>query len=251
MNIDTTARIKRQETKITKPDFALVFYNTADSDVAITKHDFDADNNLKQGMIINPEKLASIINENKASKSQKAESHISIIPQNLIFEDYDTVVWYQPSVFHPMWFRLSSKKPFMLRVNWPTLLFIAKKNSNHLRVLTLDSNERPTMDSMTYTTPLPNLNSANVLCQGSAPLPKVKDSSTIGLMQETLYESAFENFRHDKALKGKSSVHSGIDFWKEKASKQDRLNPKVELNEFATLGDVLTNRMNEVFFCNK
>lgn len=238
------------------PDFALVFYNTPNNGIAITRHAFYNDQ-MQAGVIIDQAQVFSLLQEkrNQATQEQLNEIKqaggevVNLMPVNVLFEDDDFIVWHRESRRMPMWFRLNGQSPFALDVIWPPLLFMVKKSSDALTILALDTDERPTLDSMTYWAPMGNIYQAHNLCQGSAPLPNERSINNIPEMEATFYESAFDSFKHSYIFKGANEI-SGKEFWQKKQATGEAVNAKVELFPCVTLREILENRGNRQFFMN-
>lgn len=249
MNVNTAPRLdEKKDTERTKPEFSLVFYKTP-TGYAVTRHNF-VEEVMQTGSIMNfDEVLATLGTLNKTNKAakkkvaakkvEKGESLISLIPQNVLLDDDNMIVWHTPSRHAPMWYRLSGKQPFALDVKWPPLLFIVCKAKKKMYVKALGNDERPTLDSMTYFAPLANVFNGHGLCQGSAPLPSELNTATITLMEDTLYKSAFDGFKHDKVYVPTADTPDEITFWKKKESTGLPVDAKTELHASETLGKTL------------
>ncbi|MDF4421875.1 hypothetical protein [Vibrio parahaemolyticus] len=257
MHISRHTNISKKETpKEPTPDFALVFYDTPENGIAITRHAFHNDQ-MQAGVIIDQAQVFSLLQDKRQQATQKQEKEIkqaggeaiSLMPTNVLFEDADNIVWHQPSRKMPMWFRLHGQSPFALDVTWPALLFMVKKSGDSLTILALDTNERPTLDSMTYWAPMGNVYAAHNLCQGSAPLPKERTIYNIAEMEATFYESAFDSFKHNYIFKG-AKDSSGEKFWQKKQASGEAVNAQEELYPCVTLREILENRGDRAFFQN-
>lgn len=249
MNVNTAPRLdEKKDTERTKPEFSLVFYKTP-TGYAVTRHNF-VEEVMQTGSIMSFDDVLSTLGTlNKAKvaakkkvadkKVAKGQSLVSLLPQNVLLDDEDMIVWHTPSRQAPMWYRLSGKQPFALDVKWPPLLFIVSKAKKTMYVKALGSDERPTLASMTYFAPLANVFNGHALCQGSAPLPSELSTATITLMQDTIYKSAFDGFKHDKVYIPTADTPEAITFWKKKESTGMPVDAKTELHESETLGKTL------------
>lgn len=251
MNVNKAPRLDiQQETEITKPEFSLVFYKTP-TGYAVTRHNF-VEEVMQTGSIMSFDDVLSTLGtlntakveakkKATAMKSAKGESVVSLLPQNVLFDDEEMIVWHTATRQAPMWYRLSGKQPFALDVKWPPLLFIVNKVRKKMYVKALGSDERPTLDSKTYFAPLANVFGKHTLCQGSAPLPSELSAATITLMEDTIYKSAFDGFKHDKVYIPTADTPDEITFWKKKESTGMPVDAKTELHESETLGKTLEN----------
>ena len=248
--IDKTVYIQQAaETKPTTPVFSLVFYSTP-SGTAVTRHAFKNEQMLT-GEILDSDTVLELLTEfkkeelnNQADRNSMNGEEVSLIPSNLLFEDSSTLVWFQPSRIARMWFRLSGSEPFSLSVEWTSTLFLLEKQTKKLRVMSVDSNERPTLDTMTYWSPYANIYETLNLCQGSAPLPQIIDRSTITEIENTFYDSAFDSFLNKKLFKKATKTTDGITFWKEKQANGKSVDVANELFPFVPLREILKNRKN-------
>lgn len=239
MNVSEQVDIQESNGSLeTKPDFSLVFYKSSTEVRFITRHGFKG-NIMQEGEIINEDDLIKALSSKKG-KTDKQDN--VLINASLLLDNSNHLMWHSPSRNHSMWFRLNGKKPFRLVVEWTSLMFYVNKKTRVLRVFALENNDRPTLDSNLYWCPLSNVYYDHRLCQGSAPLPSKIDGTTITEIENTLYDSAFDGFKHTHLFKSKKDNEAGgVAFWENKAKNNSSVDVKNELNVFATLEDVLNN----------
>lgn len=243
MNISSTENVlSRKDPIITKPEFSLVFYSSNDSNTYVTKHDFEGEVML-EGSIVDLDDILEAIKP-QANQSEKV---LKLIPENLLFESDKLMVWHSAPCKLPMWFR-GDGKPRRYDVNWPSLLFVVNKKSKTLYLYTLDTDQRPSYDSMTYWSPLANVYEKHNLCQGSAPLPAKLNSDAISDIEKTVYMSAFSGFKHSKIFKKTITVSNlqkdGETFWMEKEKEDGKVNPAEELYAYKTVREVIEGFLN-------
>ncbi len=233
-----------------KPVFGLVFYKSQ-SGYAVTRHEFHGER-MQSGVIVDTDavikELEKIKDTNETAKQLEEQkdansapvSKYSLLPQNVLLENDRLLVWHTPAVKCPMWYRVSGTQPKALHnVTWTPLLFVLNKNRETLYVLALESDERPTLESITYYAPLANVFERHSLCQGSAPLPKQLNSGNLKAIEDTLYMSAFDGFKHDLSIKTSDQIPDQHAFWERKDMTGELVDVAKELNPYKTLSKVL------------
>ncbi|HFG1572347.1 TPA: hypothetical protein ACGFXZ_001316 [Vibrio cholerae] len=233
-----------------KPEFGLVFFDSPKG-YAVTRHEFHEEQ-MQGGVIIDTDAVIKLLEKvkdtNDAAKAAQAKEQAkgsevakySLIPQNVLLESDRLLVWHTPATKCPMWYRMSGTHPKALRnVTWTPLLFVLNKHRETLYVFALESDERPTLDTMTYYAPLANVFDSHYLCQGSAPLPKQLSSSNIQEIQDTLYMSAFDGFKHSLAIKLSDDIPDQRAFWDRKNLTGEMVDVANELYPYEKLSKVL------------
>lgn len=240
------------------PEFSLVFYSSTNGTL-ITRHGFDGEE-MKVGEIVNETQVFDLftdlktnqvkqgVRKQKANADAKGESSISLMPERVLFEDENFIVWHSPSRFQTMWFRLRGQKPMSYVVHWPSTIFFVDKFGRSLRIFTVESNNRPTLDTLTYLTPLGNIYPTHLICQGSAPLPNVKTNQNIVEMEDTVYASGFDGYHRTNMFLDEEFNENPVKYWKVKAESEEQVLPKKELTPFKTLREILENRADDKFF---
>ena len=249
-----------QELKAPVADFSLVFYNSPGGTL-VTRHCFSGEQ-MQAGQLINEEQLIDLftdlkneqvqqsVQKQQSKKTEDGVSSISLMPERVLYEDSNFIVWHSPSRYQAMWFRLSGEQPKSYHVHWPSTIFFVDKNGRSLRIFAIEGDQRPTLDTLTYLTPLGNIYKSHYICQGSAPLPKLKTNQNIVEMEDTVYRSGFDGYHRDNMFLNDEFNDKPVRYWKAKAESEEKVLPKEELTPFKTLRDILENRANTNFFEN-
>lgn len=242
MNVDNEAYLDVQNMSKPVAEFGLVFYKS-DRGYAITRHNF-VNETMQAGSIMDHDTVLSMLDDIKSkdsSANNNAENSFNIIPNNLLVNNHKALVWHSASRFAPMWFRLSGHKPFRLDVHYPPLLFMVNKKTRSMNIYALKNDERPTSDTITYNAPLANIFSNAKLCQGSAPLPALLDESTLTEIENTLYNSAFDGFKHKEIF---LENNDPVTFWKDLHKSGGKIDAEKELYAHLTLSELLSTEFN-------
>lgn len=222
--------------KTIKPLMALVVHGVdATSRVEfVTRHDIDNDI-IQEGSFVSPDAVINLL---------KSDSEPTLRYQSptIIAQSSEHLVWYKKSTISPMWFRIGSKSDNFI-VRWPTLLFVANKKKRSLKVFALDSDRYPEKDAPIYHAPLMNIGNDGEVCQGTAKLPDTICSSTIALIESTIYQSNFSHVNHTRTIKiaSKANVNNNdhFKFWKSRKSIDKRI-PKSKLVPIASLSGLFS-----------
>lgn len=222
-----------------RPSFAVVFYESCSDKtiVSATRHQVNKNNTLSIGRVISASQICNTFSDLNVGKDR---SSFECFPESVLYESADLLVWYKKRFVGDMWFRLG-KNPERLVVEWPPLLFIARKASPCLRVFALGSNKRPTKDTKLYHAPLMNIDAQGRLCQGTATLPRQITIGTISRSEETLLESQFTHVNHEHTLKIESTNSKHFAFWKAKSKKRKSPAQRVKVSELADTNCRLEN----------
>lgn len=223
-----------------RPSFAIVVYNDDRNGhtVCATRHQVRKDNTLSLGRVISAMQITKVfagLNTGQSSLSNQ------ILPEFILVDSPDRLVWYKRRFIGEMWFRVG-QKPECFVVEWTPLLFMADKERNSLRVFALGTNSRPNPETRLYHAPLMNINDFGDLCQGSAELPAEISVATIGACEASLIESQFTHVNHDRTLRRATSNAQHVEFWRNKSrtgvSNPQRVRSK-ELCPAGRLADLL------------
>lgn len=230
------AEIYRHEiVSVIKPSFAVVFHEESLSNrvVCATRHQVNSDTNtLSIGTIISAPQIAKSFSELKVEKSKKSTL---CIPENVIFDSDEILVWFKRRSVADMWFRHGSK-PMRLVVEWPPVLFAAMKKTQSMFVFALGKNSRPKDSSILYHAPFMNINDRGHLCQGTAHLPNNICTGTIHECESTLLDSQFTHVNHEYTFRHKTDNTNHFNFWKSKAKAKDKLPKRLTTKELSPTG---------------
>ena len=230
--------------KSASPDFAIVFYSGTIRQEFMTRHSFNAKCEMGIGELIDGEQLHSLVNnvDYKIKTEKKVKSIKQLIPENVLFDDFEQMIWYTKAQTRPMWFRFSGLAPFSCMVVWTPMLWSLNKTTKRLHIYALDSDQRPTLATSLYRPPLPNVNSEGYLCQGTAHLPADLNTSNIPNIEGTLFDSAFAHWWSNQPYQSfdpDAPIKDSLNFWR----KRDGKNMPVEAEELIPLHMIVNDLM--------
>lgn len=216
------------------PEFAVVFYALQGRKdvVAATRHSIGSDRKLSLGRVVSAPALIKQIQ--KLGQANDAPAN-TILPPTVLVANTECLAWYAPRFIGDMWFRLGSE-PKALRVEWPTLLYIADPAKRQLRVFALAKGSRPSAKTKVYHAPLMNINGEGELCLGTATLPANVAVDTISACEAAVVESQFTHVNHERTLKGRPENADHFAFWKSKAGSKKMPPSRVRASEMVSSG---------------
>lgn len=141
--------------------------------------------------VLEPGSLVSLEGVRELNKALSPVSGLELLPSHVLATNSEHLIWYEPARPRVMFYACSD--PLLTQLSGsnfpqPALLFIAGHRS--LRVLALDSNERPTPGSELYTAPYWNTSTRGV-CLGSTPLPESLSVNDTEGYSGSFFASAF------------------------------------------------------------
>ncbi len=242
------AEIYRHERiSVIRPSFAIVFHedSLSNSIVCATRHKVNPDTHtLSIGTIVSAPQIAKTFSELKVEKSKQ---NTVCIPENVIYESDQLLVWFKRRFVGDMWFRHGSK-PQRLNVEWPPLLFALLKKKQSMYVFALGKNSRPNENSVLYNAPFMNINERGHLCQGTAHLPIDLSTQSITECESTLFDSQFTHVNHEYTFRHKTDNKTHFSFWKSKAKTRSRVPVRLMTKELSLTGfnvqDFIQEHMN-------
>jgi len=222
-----------------RPRFAVVFHEDDDTNkiVCATRHQINTNNTLSLGRVVSASHISKAFSELNTGQSKQI---VSWLPESVLCDSSEYLVWYKRRFVGEMWFRVGSK-PESFTVEWPPLVFVANKSHRSLRVFTLPSNNRPTGRTRLYHAPLMNINSHGILCQGTAALPSQICIETIHHCESTLFDSQFTHVNHEFTLRKETSNKQHLDYWKGKAKNITQPAKRVSVKELKFTNSTLTD----------
>lgn len=226
------SHVTKVRTASLQAEFALVFTHAGEMTLA-TRHLIN-NNTLQAGKPVNPEQiLEDIVMDNKRMQQVEKDTPnaITFLPQNLLIENAQHIVWYQKSQSRPMWFCVG--RTLQLRVNWPAVLFIVNKRSRTMLTFALASNQRPRPSTRLYRAPFMNISGSGAFCLGSATLPEVINSDNLDQMETCLYDSNFTHI-NDQSLTHPcfSTNEKHLKMWRKLA----KTNKKIKVTDLPYIG---------------
>lgn len=230
---------------VVQPGFAVVFYEDSQSKMIVcaTRHQVNSETNtLGLGTIISPSQITKTFSELNIDKSKKHA--LSCIPEKVIFDSDDLIVWYTKRFIGDMWFRHGSK-PQRLVVEWPPLVFAAHKLNPALHVFALSKNTRPNEQTILFHAPLMNINDEGRLCQGTAHLPQDISINSIDECEATLFDSQFTHVNHEFTFKHETNNQTHFKYWKSKSRTRKQFPIRLTTNEMARAGLTLQEFIKE------
>lgn len=182
------------------PALALVISNVANCAVreAVSLHriaQLGGRQVIGSGRVLGSQELLSLVDKLRADGVPQEEG-ARMLPPQVLACGLERLAWYVPGGIRPMYFRCTALEG-VLRVPWPTLLFVA--NGSKLTLAALAHSRRPAPDDKVYRAPLMNHDARSGLCFGSNPVPQDADIDNIPVFEEAVYQSYFthQNDQHD------------------------------------------------------
>lgn len=182
---------------VVKPKFALIVYaNDQGTRTTMTRHGI-ANNQLKEGSLINPQSVMKLINT--TCSNQPPAPHNAILDSCILAQDHLSVTWH----------RSRQKKSFylyeeLITVELPPLLFQFTLGGG-LKVAALRYNRRPTSTDTLYHAPFGNIYGDGRVCLGSMMTPRVINNETIKAIETEFFSTKFTHTNHDKILRTKTA----------------------------------------------
>lgn len=235
-----------------EPLFALTFHGVNPEHSkqpvidGITLHQV-VEKTIQEGRYLNASEVKEWVND--CVIQQQGNSSNGYIKADCIAQTSSHFCFFQPSFVGRMWFRI--KKPVSLKVTYPALLYVVHKQKRKLKIVALDSDNRPTLDSNVYIPPLMNIDSNSDLCIGNATLPDIRDESSIKEIVDSLTASNFTHVNTNITLSAswrkrqkKTSVTTTdlFNYWKARGTKKPL---KSDLTFMSSLNDYLNEAMND------
>lgn len=234
----------QQKVSVIRPGFAVVFHQDSESSniVCATRHRINPETNtLSIGTVLSASQVAKTFSELRIDKEK---IKFECIPENVIFNSDQLIVWYKRRFIGDMWFRIG-EKPQRLVVEWPPLLFAALKNKAAMHVFALGKNTRPTEKSILYHAPLMNINKQGLLCQGTAKLPHDISIASIAECESTLFDSQFTHVNHENTFSHKTNSQKHFLYWKSKSRNKKRDTVRINSKEMSPTGHTLLELIKE------
>lgn len=172
---------------------ALVLHsNSAGDKQYMSRHGINSKQELERGVLITHEAVIELLSASLKSKTKNESLIDAFIPENVLLNTNEQLIWFKPAHCGTFWVREGSFKS--TAVYYPAVLFVINKSQRILSLYGLESDHRPTLETVLYKYPLPNVYLNNTFCQGSAQLPKSLNISDMSKIESTVFESAFTHF---------------------------------------------------------
>ncbi|PCJ88319.1 MAG: hypothetical protein COA54_03375 [Thiotrichaceae bacterium] len=225
-----------------RPNQAIVFHrasmNTQIQSMShnfATLHEIDMgdDNRLAilEGKLMSHDCIISVLKDMVDMKQKKS---IQILPDNVIAQSDDSLVWHVPGQVKTMLFK-HGKKITRMAVPYPSLIF--KVIDNTLSVAASKFKRKPKADDIIYHSPLMNIYSDGRVCVGSADCPSDSDIGSMAGWEKVIFDTIFTHTNHDSCLLNKPQTMTTTDqlyaFWK--SLKGDKHFPTNRLSRLSDL----------------
>ena len=135
------------------------------------------------------------------------------LPPEVLASEEDTLIWWRPARRAPMWFRVEGHT-VGLRVPWPPLVFVARRQSLWCAALT--ANARPKPHAALCHAPLMNVDREGAVCLGTAEAPPDCAIERRGAWEAAVCATAFTHVNHPDTLRREGPVGTGghLEFWR-------------------------------------
>jgi len=200
-----------------------------------TLHDIacDDDNRLsiREGQLMSHDSIITVLHKMLAMRQKKA---IQILPDNVIAQGDDSLVWYVPAKVRTMLFK-HEKKVTKTAVPYPTLIF--KVTDRCLSIASSRYKRKPKADDIVYHAPLMNIYSDGRVCVGTAHCPQDSDLESMAKWESVIFDTIFTHTNHDRCLLNKPQTSTSTRqihaFWK--GLKGDKQFPTDRLHRLSNL----------------
>lgn len=168
------------------------------------------------------------------------------LDSNILMDSANLLIWYQPVKMRPIVVRdnnTDNAAQQTFNVRFPATLFIFERNNTQLKMFALDSDKRPTLDSMLYQLPVGNVSPSGSLCFGNTLdyIPENPNSQNCHLIERCFFDAlsthtnASHLFLKDKESDKRTPFSKVIQYWKKKAKNKHRVNVKKDLIPIHTI----------------
>ena len=209
------------------------YVNNGKEVVSATLHDV-VDGDLDIGNEISPQALIKLITAGKEQSFSTADW----ISPNILVDSANMLMWYQPTMLR----NLFLKPPIdtnqqRLSVKFPSTLFAFERNTRQLQMFGLDSDKRPTLDSVLYQLPIGNISCNGNLCLGNTRdlIPDTPNAENCHLIERCFFDALSTHtntaylFTKDKDEKKRTLFTQVVRYWAKKAKSEHRVNVKKDL----------------------
>jgi len=198
-----------------------------------TLHEIDVgdDNHptILEGKLMSHDCIISVLKDMVDMKQKRA---IHILPENVIAQGDDSLVWHVPGKVRAMLFK-HGKKITRMAVPYPSLIF--KVIDNSLSVAASKFKRKPNANDIIYHSPLMNVYSDGRVCVGSADCPCDSDIESMAGWESVIFKTIYTHTNHDRCLLNKPQTSTTTDqlysFWK--SLKGDKYFPTNRLNRLS------------------
>lgn len=176
-----------------RPQNAIIFYRGSEKYNVATFHKIHENGELGVGKNVD-------INDFEELFRSNGRSSMKYLPENVLAMKNNTIVWYEKSRKHKIFFDIAGNSRQELNMNsgtevvWPALLFMIRQNILYCRALRND--QRPTLRTPIYIAPLLNINDAT----GQVCLPNglklhsgVHPLDNMHIVSESFYDGIFSH----------------------------------------------------------
>lgn len=210
-----------------KPEFALVVHRVgyqsvlSNSGMAVTRHAIQNSEGgplIGAGRLVDNAELISLGQELIRSGEEQTTGNrarkIELMPDRVLAQGLDHIVWQMPAAVRPMWFRVAGAGTHDLTVPWPNLVLARAKG--RFMVAALETSARPTADTPLHHAPLMNIDDKGSVCLGNASGPKGYSLEVMAGWEAVLTDSAFSHTNHGETIKADRHCDNAdhLRFWR-------------------------------------
>jgi len=198
-----------------------------------TLHEIDVDDNnrptILEGKLMSHDCIISVLKDMVDMKQKRA---IEILPDNVIAQGDDSIVWHVPGKVRTMLYK-HGKKTTKMAVPYPSLIF--KVIDNTLSVAASKYKRKPKADDILYHSPLFNVYSDGRVCVGSADCPSDSDIESMAGWESVIFKTIYTHTNHARCLLNKPQTSTTTDqlYWFWKSLKGDKYFPTNRLNRLS------------------
>jgi PRTRC genetic system protein B len=200
-----------------------------------TLHEIDVDDDnrptILEGKLMSHDCIISVLKDMVDIKQKRA---MQILPDNVIAQADDSLVWHVPGQVRTMLFK-NGKKITRMAVPYPSLIF--KVIDNSLSVAASKFKRKPKADDILYHSPLMNVYSDSRVCVGTADCPTDSEMDSMAGWEKVIFDTIFTHTNHTHCLLNKPQASTSTEqlyaFWK--SLKGDNDFPNNRLNRLSDL----------------
>lgn len=222
------------------PNQAILFHRASSNrNIQSMSHNFATLHKIKagkdgrpvilEGQLMSHDGITSVL---KDMVDIKQKSALQILPDNVIAQSEDSLVWHVPGNVRAILFKRGNK-PKKITVPYPSLIF--KVIDNTLSVVASKYKRKPKADDVLFHAPLMNIYSESRVCVGTANCPENSEIESMAGWESVIFDTIFTHTNHNNTLRQKGNAPTSTkelcNFWK--SIKDNKRFPNNRLNSLS------------------
>lgn len=172
---------------------AILLYKNGKDINFVSVHGIDYINNDLSKPYIGPGQPASkmALSELVHDLLPSVASRRAILPENVLYHDYEHLAWYVRPSKKQLWFRNDAKfgGEVTANIDLPGLVFYVGLNGWY--VFATDTKERPNADTKLFVSPFLNVWQHGRICTGNISVPKINGPASTAAFEDAFFRSYF------------------------------------------------------------